>query len=120
MEITVVLFVQAFCEFKFFSKFDLMDKIVKVEPEIICNCAQPSVMSGLSGNRKIEIPLIRILSLVGVTGCLRVQIVEFFLSNTILTFLYKIDIEGVSKSAKIKLPPLGIELTTSTIYGLEF
>ena len=48
---------------------------------------------------------------------------EFFLNNTNLTFLavlYKIDIDEVSKSAKIKLPPLGIELTTPIIYGLEF
>ena len=49
--------------------------------------------------------------------------IEFFLNNTNLTFLaflYKIDIKGVQNQQKIKLPPLGIELTTPTIYGLEF
>ena len=35
---------------------------------------------------------------------------------TFLVVLYEI----VSKLAKIKLPPQGIELTTPTIYGLEF
>ena len=47
----------------------------------------------------------------------------FRFHNTILaflTFLYKIDIEGFKKfQQKIKLPPMGIELTTSTVKGLE-
>ena len=37
---------------------------------------------------------------------------EVFANNSNLTFLYKIDIEGFSKEQKIKLPPVGIELTT--------
>ena len=48
---------------------------------------------------------------------------EFFLNNTNLTFLaflYKIDIQGFQNQQKIKLPLAGIELTTPTIYGLEF
>ena len=49
--------------------------------------------------------------------CSRADALEIFLNNTNLTFLaflYKI-VQGVSKSAKIKLPPVGIELTTPTI-----
>ena len=38
--------------------------------------------------------------------------IEVFANNTNLTFLYKIDIEGFAKEYKIKLPPVGIELTT--------
>ena len=45
----------------------------------------------------------------------------FFFFNTILTFLYKIDIEGFEKfQQKIKLPKMGFELTTVAITGLEF
>ena len=45
----------------------------------------------------------------------------FFVFNTKLTFLYKIDIEGSKKfQQKIKLPSVGFELTTATINGLEF
>ena len=47
----------------------------------------------------------------------KVETVEFFLINTNMTFLavlYKIDIEGF-KNQKIKLPPLGIELTTPSM-----
>ena len=40
---------------------------------------------------------------------------EFFVFNTNLTFLYNIDTEGFKK-----LPPVGFELTTVTITGLEF
>ena len=49
--------------------------------------------------------------------------IEFFLNKTNLTFLaflYKIDIKGFQNEQKIKLPPVGIELITPTIYGLEF
>ena len=48
------------------------------------------------------------------------HLLEFFLNNTNLTFLafsYKIYIKGVQNQQKIKLPPLGIELTTLAIYG---
>ena len=45
---------------------------------------------------------------------------EVFIFNTNLAFLYKIDIHGFEKvSAKIKLPPVGFELTTPTIKGLQ-
>ena len=47
-------------------------------------------------------------------------LLEVFVFNTNLAFLYKIDIEGFKNvSAKLKLPPVGIELTTPTIKGLE-
>ena len=48
---------------------------------------------------------------------------EFFLNNTNLTFLaflYKIDIKEIQIQQKIKFPPVGFQLTTPTIYGLEF
>ena len=45
------------------------------------------------------------------------DIIGFFVFNTNLIFLYKIDIEDSKKfQEKIKLPPVGFELTT----GLEF
>ena len=45
----------------------------------------------------------------------------FLIINTILTFLYNINIEGFEKlQQKIKLPPMGFKLTTATITGLEF
>ena len=50
-------------------------------------------------------------------------VIEFFLNNTNLTFLvflYKIDNRVLKFQQKIKLPPVGIELTTPTITGLEF
>ena len=46
---------------------------------------------------------------------------DIFLNNTNLTFLsflYTIDIKGFQQ--KLKLPLVGIELTTPTITGLEF
>ena len=46
------------------------------------------------------------------------HIYGFFVFNTNLTFLHKIDIEGFK--SKKKLPPVGFELTTATIIGLEF
>ena len=49
--------------------------------------------------------------------------VKVFVFNTnlaFLTFLHKIDNKGFKKFLqKIKLPPVGIELTTPTINGLE-
>ena len=39
-------------------------------------------------------------------------VVEVFANNTNLTFLYQSDIEEFSKEQKLKLPPVGIELTT--------
>ena len=49
------------------------------------------------------------------------QTIGFFVFITNLTFLYKIDIEGFKKfQQKIKLPPVGFELTTAAITGLEF
>ena len=46
--------------------------------------------------------------------------VEVFANNTNLTFLYKIVIDGFSKFSKtIYLPPVGLELTTLTINGLQ-
>ena len=47
------------------------------------------------------------------------DIARFFVFNRNLTFLYKIDIEGFKKLKKM-LPPVGFELTTATITGLEF
>ena len=45
----------------------------------------------------------------------------FFVFNTNLTFLYNIDIKGFEKfQQKIKLPPVGFELPTAAITGLEF
>ena len=38
---------------------------------------------------------------------------------TFLAFLSKIDIKGFQNQQKIKLPPVGIELTTPSIYGLQ-
>ena len=46
--------------------------------------------------------------------------VGFFVFNTNLTFLYKIDIEGFKKFEQKKLPPVGFELTTAAVTGLEF
>ena len=49
------------------------------------------------------------------------ELFRFFVFNTNLTFLYKIDIEGFIKfQPKIKLLPMGFELTTAAITGLEF
>ena len=46
--------------------------------------------------------------------------IGFFVFNTNLTFVYKIDIEGFKNfQQKIKLPPMGFELTTEAITGLE-
>ena len=45
-----------------------------------------------------------------------------FLNDTDVTFLefsYKIDIRGFQNQQKINLPPVGIKLTTPSIYGLE-
>ena len=56
-------------------------------------------------------------------SCQHWHTIEFFLNNTnliVLVFFYKIDIEGVQNQHKIKLPHAGIQLTTPTIYGLEF
>ena len=42
--------------------------------------------------------------------------IGFFVFNTNLTFVYKINIEGFKKfQQKIKLPPVGFELTTAAI-----
>ena len=42
-----------------------------------------------------------------------IQVIEVFVNNINLTFLYKIGIECFKKfQQKIKLPPVGIELTT--------
>ena len=52
-------------------------------------------------------------------SCLFIKALEVFVNNTNLTFLsflYKISIEV---SQKIKLPPVGLELTTLTITGLQ-
>ena len=49
------------------------------------------------------------------------QLIEVFVFNTNLTFLYNIDIEGFKKfQQKLNLPPVGFELTTATITGSEF
>ena len=49
-----------------------------------------------------------------------IEIFRVFVFNTNLTFLYKIDILGFKKfQQKIKLPPVGFELTTATITRLE-
>ena len=50
------------------------------------------------------------------------QLLGFFVFNTNLTFLYKIDItDGFKKcQQKIKLPPVGFELTTTPITRLKF
>ena len=54
-----------------------------------------------------------------VIEALVVQLVEVLVFNTYLAFLYKRDIKGFIKfQQKIKLSPVGIELTT-TIYGLQ-
>ena len=42
-------------------------------------------------------------------------VIEVFINNTNLTFLYKISIEV----KKTKVPPVGLELTTLTISGLQ-
>ena len=46
------------------------------------------------------------------------DLIEFFLNNTNLTFLYKTD-HGDFNHQKMKFSPAGIKLTTTTISGLE-
>ena len=49
------------------------------------------------------------------------EIYGVFVFNTNLTFLHNIDIAGFEKfQQKIKLLPMGFELTTATNTGLEF
>ena len=48
------------------------------------------------------------------------DLLEFFLNNKNLTFLYKTDNRALKFQKKIKLPPAEIELTTPTITRLEF